>query len=155
VDERRLRMRRSRRNTSVLIVTRLIRSTDEWWMSCLFSAVGWTRFSALGVSLAVLLPFPLCTLCSIHFLRCRHLLHASCLSPTFWVTSPSHGTTTLGHVILFLSAANSRSKAARQGGRWIWGFVDQSRYWPFLYHVFSYANPCYKMLIPLDHSCMQ
>jgi hypothetical protein len=40
-------MRRSHRNASILILTCSIRRTEKSWMTHLFSAVEWTRFSPL------------------------------------------------------------------------------------------------------------
>jgi hypothetical protein len=141
MKEQRPQMQRSHRNASIWY-------SHSWfgvWMNH-----GWLvyfqpwdrRFSALGVSLAVFLADSSCVASTpFIFLLHRYLLHASCLSPTYWVTSPFHGTATLGPRFLFLSVANWRSKAARQGGRQIWGFVDQSNYWPFSYPVFFLCQP--------------
>jgi hypothetical protein len=107
MDEWRRQTQRSHRNASVLILTCLIRCTDESQMTYLFSAIEWTRFSTLGELLAV---FPADPPCAAYapfsfLLRC-HLLHASGLSPSSWATSPSHGTTALGLALLFLLDAN-------------------------------------------------
>jgi hypothetical protein len=109
----------------------------------------WDRLGfQLRVSLAFFTADPPCAASApFNFLLRHHLLHASYLSPTSWATSPSHGTTTIGHVFLFLSAANWRSKVAGQGGRRIWEFVDQTRYWPFSYPVIFL---CQSLLLGAD-----
>jgi hypothetical protein len=88
MDERRPQMQRSHRNAFILTLTCLIRCMDESQMTCLFSAVGWTRFSTLEESLAVFPANPRCATSApfIFLLRC-HLLYASGLSPTSWATS--------------------------------------------------------------------
>jgi hypothetical protein len=64
-------MRRSHRNASVLILTCSIRRTKKSWMTHLFSAVEWTRFSPLrGIVSNQPLPivFLLCATSSFLFL---------------------------------------------------------------------------------------
>jgi hypothetical protein len=69
--DRRPRMRRSHRNASVLILTCPVRRTEKSWMTHLFSAVEWTRFSPLrGIVSSQPLPiiFLLCAASSFLFL---------------------------------------------------------------------------------------
>jgi hypothetical protein len=66
-------MQRSHQNASVLILTCSIRRTNESWMSHLFSAVEWTRFSPLrGIFSSQPLPiiFPMCAASSLPSVWC-------------------------------------------------------------------------------------